>query len=145
MALPTDDELKQAELRRRLRAARVICDLKIDELARRIDPDSALGERTLRKLESGETKLRPPILRELAVAMGIPYFYFECEDVWEQFRPNEPDEWTRRLRDVEARLEDIARGRANGDGDGDAQPTTPGSLPEPSRRGPRGTRQARQR
>ena len=33
---------------------------------------AGLGERTLRKLESGATKLRTPILRELADALNAP-------------------------------------------------------------------------
>jgi hypothetical protein len=60
-------EPDQEDLRRRLRAARVLRDITV--------------QRTLRKLESGETQLTPPLMRELAVALTVPYEWFTVPDL----------------------------------------------------------------
>lgn len=70
----------QDDLRRRLRAARVLQDLTIADLCERIHPSARIGERTLRKLESGETLLTIKELRELALALGIPLEWFTLPD-----------------------------------------------------------------
>ena len=72
---------EQEELRRRLRAARVLRDLTVAQLAAQIPSEAKLGERTLRKLEGGESQLTPPILRELAVRLGMPYAWFTVPDL----------------------------------------------------------------
>jgi len=53
----------------------------MQQLADLIPPASKLGERTLRKLEYGESVLTPPILRELAVALGVSYEWFTVPDL----------------------------------------------------------------
>jgi transcriptional regulator with XRE-family HTH domain len=74
-------EPDQEDLRRRLRAARVLRDITVQQLAELIPSESRLGERTLRKLESGETQLTPPLMRELAVALTVPYEWFTVPDL----------------------------------------------------------------
>jgi len=75
-------EVPQEDLRRRLRAARALGGFStVAELAERIPESARLGERTLRKLESGESVLTPPILRELAVALGVGYEWFTVPDL----------------------------------------------------------------
>lgn len=133
----------QDELRRRLRAARVLRDLNVAELAERVDPEAGLGERTLRKLESGETKLRAPILRELAVALQMPYSWFAVESIEDQFTPSA--EWTDRLEALEGRLAAFEQGQEASGDNGDARPNPEGSQRSTARRGPRGTRQDHQR
>jgi transcriptional regulator with XRE-family HTH domain len=71
----------QEELRRRLRAARALKDLTVAQLAASIPSEARLGERTLRKLENGETMLTPPLLRELAARLGLPYTWFTVPDL----------------------------------------------------------------
>lgn len=131
----------QDELRRRLRAARVLRDLNVAELAARVDPEAGLGERTLRKLESGETKLRAPLLRELAVALDMPYSWFACASIEAQFKPSA--EWTDRLAALEARLDVFEREQGAPGANGDSPQSPEESQQTPLRRGPRGTRQAR--
>jgi len=72
---------EQEELRRRLRAARALRDLTMVQLAALIPSEARLGERTLRKLENGETQLTPPILRELAARLSLPYAWFTVPDL----------------------------------------------------------------
>jgi transcriptional regulator with XRE-family HTH domain len=72
---------EQDELRRRLRAARALKDLTVAQLAAKIPPAARLGERTLRKLENGETMLTPPLLRELAARLELPYAWFTVPDL----------------------------------------------------------------
>jgi hypothetical protein len=77
-----ESQLEQEELRRRLRAARELRGVKtIKELAELCAPNARLGERTLRKLESGESVLTPPILRELAATLDLPYAWFTVPDL----------------------------------------------------------------
>jgi transcriptional regulator with XRE-family HTH domain len=61
------------ETRRRLKAARALAGLSVPALATRIDRSNELGERTLRKIESGERPLRPMELRVYLEACGLPY------------------------------------------------------------------------
>lgn len=72
---------EQEELRRRFKAARALRDLTVRQLADLMPPESRLGERTLRKLDSGESILTPPILRELAHRLGVPYTWFSAPDL----------------------------------------------------------------
>jgi transcriptional regulator with XRE-family HTH domain len=128
----------QEELRRRLRAARVLCDLTIADLASRIDTEAGMGERVLRRLEAGESKLRPPALRELANAMEIPYAWFTVPSITTAVAlvGSEPGEFEERLRRLE---EWVASFPDNGD---EAHPEDP--PPSPGRRGPRGSRPTRE-
>jgi transcriptional regulator with XRE-family HTH domain len=72
---------EQDELRRRLQAGRALRGLTVRQLADLIPPEAKLGERTLRKLESGESQLTPPILRELAARLQLPYSWFAVPDL----------------------------------------------------------------
>jgi transcriptional regulator with XRE-family HTH domain len=74
-------EIQQEELRRRLRAALELRGVKLAQLAEMVHPDSRLGERTLRKLYSGESVLTPPILRELAATLDVSYAWFTVPDL----------------------------------------------------------------
>lgn len=75
--LPVDE---QEDRRRRMRAARAIGGFKnVGDLADAITADASLGERTLRKFESGESPLRPPAMREIAHACGLPYEFFTAD------------------------------------------------------------------
>ena len=68
--------MPEFDVRRRLKAARALAGLSVKELAERLDPKDNLGERTLRKLESGESVVRPIHLREIARVLGLPYAFF---------------------------------------------------------------------
>lgn len=131
----------QDELRRRLRAARVLADVTFAELAARLDPDSQLGERVLRRLEAGEARLRAPQLRELADALGMPYYFFTVENVADCFRPADTQaaDWTDRLAALEARQARFEQALRERDSANDDPPNPSGSRPSSSRRGPRGT------
>src|SRR4051812_12098819 len=70
----------QDELQRRLRAARILRDLTVTQVSERVHPSARLGERTLRKLESGESILTIKELRELALALNVPLEWFTLPD-----------------------------------------------------------------
>jgi hypothetical protein len=76
-----EEQLEQEELRRRLHAAMALRGLKLPQLVEIVHPKSRLGERTLRKLHSGESALTPPILRELAATLDVPYIWFTVPDL----------------------------------------------------------------
>lgn len=70
------------ELRRRIRAARALAGIDdLAELARRVHPSSRLSERTLRKLETGESEPTVPQLRELASALDVSFEWFTHPDL----------------------------------------------------------------
>jgi transcriptional regulator with XRE-family HTH domain len=101
---------EQDDLRRRLRAARVLADVTVLDLAKLVTPDSKLSERTLRKLEAGETLLTAPILRELAVALGVNYEWFTCEDLRTATRSDDLEQQLRDHREETAEaLEELRR------------------------------------
>lgn len=131
----------QEELQRRLRAARVLCDLTFQELAALIPAEAGMGERVLRRLEGGESVLRPPALRELCEALGLDYAWWTV--------PSIPDAVSAAARHTDLppagsfdeRLAAVERWIAEtggGNGESSAQPPA-------KRRGPRGTRPARER
>jgi transcriptional regulator with XRE-family HTH domain len=103
---------EQEELRRRLRAARALKDLTVTQLAALLPPEAKLGERTLRKLESGESLLTPPIMRELAARMGLPYRWFAVPDLPAAIGGDTFEERLAALEAAQARLaESLAEGR----------------------------------
>lgn len=104
----------QAELRRRLKAARALRGLTVAELAARIPVESKLGERTLRKFESGEQALLPPVMRELASVLDVDYEWFTVADVGTV--PSNTDRLATLERQVDALL-DIAATRIARDAD----------------------------
>lgn len=63
-----------------MRAARALAGFKsVADLAQAIPSEADLGERTLRKFESGESELRPPVMREIAAACRLPYEFFSVD------------------------------------------------------------------
>ena len=77
MAQPDD-----AEIARRVRAARIIADLRtVEELAERIGA-RGLGAKTLGAIERAERRPRRMELREIAEACGLPPEFFSA-DLWE--------------------------------------------------------------
>ena len=70
------------ELRRRLRAARALAGIDdLADLAQLVHSSSRLSERTLRKLESGESDPTVPQLRELCVALNVAFEWFTHPDL----------------------------------------------------------------
>lgn len=71
--------LDQDELRRRIKAARALSGTSVQQLADRIPEDRKLGERTLRKLESGEATIRSPHVEAIAAACDLPASFFTAD------------------------------------------------------------------
>lgn len=109
MAVIDAGMLDQATLRRRLRAARALQDVSLRELAGRLDPSWKLSERTLRKLESGESEVTERALHAIADALGVPFGWLIAEDPFGPWRttatPQMAAEFERRLSELEARIE----------------------------------------
>jgi transcriptional regulator with XRE-family HTH domain len=76
----------QRTLQRRLRAARALQDITVRALAERLDPSWKLSERTLRKLETGESEVTERALRPIADALEMPYQWFVTDDPLAPFR-----------------------------------------------------------
>src|SRR3954453_20222792 len=81
----------QDELQRRLRAARILGDLTVAQLSERVHPSARLGERMMRKLESGESLFTIKELRELAIALGVPLEWFTLPDPMRQIAGESAD------------------------------------------------------
>lgn len=103
---------EQDELQCRLRAARVLRNLTVPQLAERIPASARLGERTLRKLENGESQLTPPILRELAARLDLPYAWFTVPNLGAAIGGESFDERLAALEQAQARLWELAAGQA---------------------------------
>lgn len=99
-------DVEQEDLRRRLRAARVLADVTVAQLAELVPDNARLGERTLRKLEAGESVLTPPILRELAVALGVRYEWFTVPDLRLAVGGGDPDD-RRRIESLESQMSEM--------------------------------------
>lgn len=122
--------LPQDELRRRLRAARILRSVTLKELADRLDRSERLSERTLRKLENGESDVSERSLRPIAQALQIPYEWFIVEDVFIS-ASNSDDAFEQRLISVQRGIAEVLRHLA--------QP--PADTPPPAKpRSPRRTR-----
>lgn len=135
----------QEDLKRRLRAGRVLADLTINELAERVDPDAGLGERTLRKLESGETQLRAPLLRELAEALDLPYEWFTVPSIAEVFGTTPSGAWRREIAELRDEIAAVRQELAGEESNGGSARTSATPSTTAPRRAPRGTRQVRTR
>lgn len=99
---------EQETLRRRLRAAMLLCDLSLQELAGRIDPSEKLSARTLRKLTNAESEIRLRALRPIAEAMGIPIEWFTAASIWAPFQgAAATPEFEERLAAVERELQNL--------------------------------------
>lgn len=98
----------QEQLQRRLRAARTLEGVTLRELASRLDASWKLSERTLRKLESGESEVTERALRPIATALGVPYHWFITDDPLGPWRETERSglaaEFEQRLAALELRL-----------------------------------------
>jgi len=105
-------ELDQEILRRRLRAARILADVTVEQLAERVTPGSRLSQRTLHKLEQGDTPLTAPIMRELAEALDLPYVWFTVPDIGLALVPpaQSQQELTQRVSEMRAALEELQAG-----------------------------------
>lgn len=69
----------EAEIARRVRAARLIADIRtVEELARRIDA-RGLGAKTIGAIERGERTVKRMELREIAEACGLPEEFFTAD------------------------------------------------------------------
>lgn len=114
----------QEQLQRRLRAARALEGVTLRELASRLDASWKLSERTLRKLESGESEVTERALHPIADALGVPYHWFVTADPLGPWREAEQTglaaEFERRLLALEARL-----GQLDVDPPGDPSSTPP--------------------
>jgi transcriptional regulator with XRE-family HTH domain len=95
----------QLALRRRLRAARTLQGVTLRELADRIDPVWKLSERSLRKLESGESEITERSLRPIGEALDVPYGWLVAEDPFAPWRMPDPVELERRLAGLERAVE----------------------------------------
>jgi transcriptional regulator with XRE-family HTH domain len=123
---------EQTVLRRRLRAARALQDVSIRELASRLDPSWKLSERTLRKLEGGESDITERALRPIADALDVPFGWLTSADPLQPWRtaasPELAAEFERRLAALEARLgESGARSAQPGPGARSPEASAPGS------------------
>jgi transcriptional regulator with XRE-family HTH domain len=99
---------EQSELRSRLRAARTLQGVTLKDLAARLDPSWKLSERTLRKLENGESDITERALRPIAEALEVPYQWLIAPDPFGPWRVASPEaqaEFERRLSALEARIE----------------------------------------
>lgn len=63
------------DLPRRLKAARVLADLTVTQLAAKLDTPG-FGAKTLGAIERGERSIRPHEIRVLADAVGVPETFF---------------------------------------------------------------------
>jgi transcriptional regulator with XRE-family HTH domain len=102
---------EQTELRSRLRAARTLRQVSLRELAGLLDSSWKLSERTLRKLESGESEITERALRPIAAALDVPFGWFVTDDPLGPWRGPEnaelAAEFERRLEALESRLRDL--------------------------------------
>lgn len=106
----TDYLPEQDELQCRLRAARALRNLTVAQLADRIPASARLGERTLRKLENGESQLTPPVLRELAARLDLPYAWFTVPDIAAAINPETFDERLEALERAQAAMWELMQG-----------------------------------
>jgi transcriptional regulator with XRE-family HTH domain len=106
--MPRNGLPDQRTLQRRLRAARALQDVTLQALAQHLDPSWKLSERTLRKLEGGESPITERSLRPIADALEVPYGWFTADDPFAPWRgaesPEQAAEFERRLRALEARI-----------------------------------------
>lgn len=67
-------------MQRRMKAARELAGISVDQLAQRIN-EKGLKTRTLRKIEQGERDLNPREVPAVAAACNVPPEFFEV-DFW---------------------------------------------------------------
>jgi transcriptional regulator with XRE-family HTH domain len=92
------------QLRRRIRAARALAGFDdVADLASRVHSSARLSERTLRKLETGESDPTVPQLREIAATCGVAWEWFTHPDLAHAPARDDP-EIEPRLAALEARM-----------------------------------------
>lgn len=96
-----------------MRAARVLRNLSLKDVAAMSAPGDKLSERTLRAYESGERELTLRIIRSIASALSVPDLWFTVEDIVEAIveakGPEVSAETARRLATFDARIRDLER------------------------------------
>jgi len=97
-----------------MKAARAIRDLTITELAQLIPREAKLSEKTLYKLEGGQTQITLPILRELCARLAIPIRWFTVPDLPKALDPDPSD--ADRLAVLEAEMAQVWRRMQAADG-----------------------------
>lgn len=127
----------QEELRRRIRAGRVLADITIEELAAKLPAEAEMGERVLRNLENGHTKIKPQALYLIAEAVGLPVEWFTVTTIGDLF-PADRSEFEQRLARLEAAL-GVEPPRSEGPASASSGTPTE-SQPSSTRRGPRPSR-----
>jgi transcriptional regulator with XRE-family HTH domain len=93
--------------RRRIRAARALADLTVEELADAIDA-KGLKAKTLGAIERGEREVRPHELRAIAEACGLPYEFFTA-DFNILTAPHHGSNLAERMDELEADLKELRR------------------------------------
>jgi transcriptional regulator with XRE-family HTH domain len=93
-----------------MRAARALQDITVRALAERLDPSWKLSERTLRKLETGESEITERALRPIADALEMPYQWFITPDPLAPFRGelSDAEAFESRLAALEERISELA-------------------------------------
>jgi transcriptional regulator with XRE-family HTH domain len=113
----------QEELRRRMKAGRALRDVTVAQLAELIPPEAKLSEKTLYKLEGGQTQITLPILREIAVRLGLPITWFTVPDLPSALAPSRAAD--ERVAALEAEMARVWQAmRRPGEG---IRPVSPGS------------------
>lgn len=129
----------QEDLRRRMRAGRVLADITIEELAAKLPAEAEMGERVLRNLENGHTRIKPQALYLIADAIGLPVEWFLVTTIGDLFPAASRSEFETRLARLEAALGAVAP--QDSPTPPSAESATPTAAPRTTgRRGPRGSR-----
>jgi transcriptional regulator with XRE-family HTH domain len=135
----------QDELQRRLRAARILRDLTVVQLSEQVHPSARLGERTLRKLESGESIFTIKELRELAIALAVPLEWFTLPDPMQRIAGEsaDPASLMARMTSLEQAIAGVLEATGlEGSAPSPASPPRPAPTPTPAGK-PRSPRQGR--
>lgn len=143
-------ELEQDVLRRRLRAARILANVTVAQLADRITPGSRLSQRTINKLEQGDVDLTAPVMRELAAALDLPYEWFTVPSIGDALAPQGStrarlvelgDETSALREELERMWAVVSAGLPGREGRGQISQPTSNALPSPAGR-PRSPRRS---
>lgn len=124
----------QDTLRRRVKAARQLAGYSVRELSDAIGENARLGERTLRKLEGGESQLQMPHLRAIAEACYLPVEFFTVDNIgmtllagaaisdeMESGKPYQPgDDLNQAIREMQERMAKLEQAVYTGAADSDS-------------------------
>jgi transcriptional regulator with XRE-family HTH domain len=78
--------------------------MTVVDVAKLMPAGAKLSLSTLRKIESGERKLDPVVLRELATRIGVPYRWFTVPDIGQAFLGAEGESLEDRVLALESAL-----------------------------------------